>query len=179
MIVDMTLGTRLRGLREKRGLTGRATATYLGISAAHVSDMESGKAFPSLDLLIRLARFFDTSTDYLLGVTDDPAAAEQRVVPPFGLDIWSVLRELPQEQGEELVRIGHGMVEAERRADERLRNFFVKKVEEIADGAAQASLADAIAAVRVGDRAGAMAIIDAFFAGRPPQEASQEPSEDV
>ena len=62
----------MRELREQRRLTGRAAATYLEISGAHVSDMESGKSLPSLDLLIRLVGFYRTTSDYLLGLTDDP-----------------------------------------------------------------------------------------------------------
>ena len=175
----MILGTRLRELRNKRGLTGRATAAYLGISAAHVSDMEGGKAFPSLDMLIRLARFFNTSTDYLLGTTDNPAPAVQYEPPPLGFDLWAVLRELSSEQGDELLRIGNGMLEEKRRADTRLRAYFVSLVESLADDEAQALLANATAAVRAGDRLGAMARIDAFFAGRMAQNVRQEEPEDV
>lgn len=175
----MTLGTRLRDLRDKRGLTGRATAAYLGISAAHVSDMEGGKAFPSLDMLIRLARFFNTSTDYLLGTTDDPAPPEQREAPRLGHEMWAVLRELSPEQSEELLRIGNGMLEEQRRADERLRTHFVTLVETIADSEAQSSLAAAIAAIRLGDRDRALVILNDFFAGRLSQPERQEEPEDV
>ena len=34
--------------------------------------MENGKAGPSLDLLTRLAKYYRTTADYLLGLTDDP-----------------------------------------------------------------------------------------------------------
>lgn len=71
----MDLGARLRKLREGRRLTGRAAAQYLGISGAHVSDMESGKSSPSLDMLARLVAFYRTSADYILGIIDDPAPA--------------------------------------------------------------------------------------------------------
>lgn len=73
----MELGYRLRELREQRNLSGRAAATYLGISSAHVSDMENGKAGPSLELLTRLAKYYRTTTDYLLGLTDDPTPQER------------------------------------------------------------------------------------------------------
>jgi transcriptional regulator with XRE-family HTH domain len=69
----MSLSQRLRELREQRGLTGRAAATYLKISSAHVSDLENAKAKPSLDLLARLAVYYRTSIDYLLGLTNDPS----------------------------------------------------------------------------------------------------------
>lgn len=71
----MDTGERLRKLREGRRLSGRAAAQYLGISGAHVSDMESGKSSPSVDMLVRLVAFYRTSADYLLGIIDDPAPA--------------------------------------------------------------------------------------------------------
>lgn len=71
----MDLGTRLRKLRDGRRLTGRAAAQYLGISGAHVSDMEAGKSLPSVDMLVRLVAFYRTSADYILGIIDDPAPA--------------------------------------------------------------------------------------------------------
>ena len=82
----MVLGKRLRGLRTKRKLTGRAAAKYLEISGAHVSDMESGKSSPSLDMLVKLVDYYGTSADYLLGIVDDPApassASRKRSPPP-------------------------------------------------------------------------------------------------
>lgn len=88
----MELGTRLRQLRERRGLSGRAAATYLKISNAHVSDLENGKAKPSLELLVRLVDYYHTSADYLLGLTD---------TPPPGPEIEEIRRlwaELDDEQ---------------------------------------------------------------------------------
>lgn len=80
----MRLGERLRELREQRRLTGRAAATYLEISGAHVSDIESGKSLPSLDLLTRLAGFYRTTSDYLLGLSDDPSPVAEQIFA--GLD---------------------------------------------------------------------------------------------
>jgi len=70
-----SMGPRLKNLRLRRKLSGRALATYLGISNAHVSDIENGKSKPSLELLVQIAEYFDCSADYLLGLTDDPAPA--------------------------------------------------------------------------------------------------------
>ena len=82
----MDIGYRLRELREERHLSGRAAATYLGISSAHVSDMENGKAGPSLDLLVRLAKYYRTTADYILGLTDDPTPRTYpgEALPPEG-----------------------------------------------------------------------------------------------
>ena len=70
------LGPRVKKFRTQRQLSGRALASYLGISNAHVSDIENGKAKPSIDLLVVLANYFGCSADYLLGLTDDPSPAD-------------------------------------------------------------------------------------------------------
>ena len=63
---------RLRNLREDRDLTQAAVAAVLHVAQTTYSRYESG----SLDIpsasLIALARFYGTSVDYLLGLTDRP-----------------------------------------------------------------------------------------------------------
>ncbi len=64
--------TRLRDLREDRDLTQREVAAYLWMSQHGYSRYETGTCNIPTEVLIRLARFYHTSTDYLLGLTDNP-----------------------------------------------------------------------------------------------------------
>lgn len=74
MMFDLNLfGQRLRGLRKEKGLVLADIAALLGVSATQVGDMEHGKTGTSLQRLVVLAEFYHVSTDYLLGITDDPA----------------------------------------------------------------------------------------------------------
>ena len=66
-------GERLRGLRKGRGLVLEDVAQLLGVSTTQVGDMENGKTGTSMVRLVALAEFYHVSTDYLLGITDDPA----------------------------------------------------------------------------------------------------------
>jgi transcriptional regulator with XRE-family HTH domain len=60
-------GEKLRTLREQRGLTVRELATILEMkSHSHIADMENGRSKPSVELLIKLADFFEVTTDQLL-----------------------------------------------------------------------------------------------------------------
>ncbi len=63
---------RLRLLRKSRRLSQNEVATEVHITRSTYSSYETGRRIPSLDVLIILSRFFNTSTDYLLGFTDDP-----------------------------------------------------------------------------------------------------------
>lgn len=63
---------RLRELREDNDLTQKALADFLHIRQNTYSQYETGTRQLPLEALIRLAQYFRTSTDYLLGLTDEP-----------------------------------------------------------------------------------------------------------
>ena len=62
---------RIRDLREDRDLTQKQVAQMLGMSQTGYSKYETGENdIPTL-ILIKLADFYGTSTDYLLGRVDE------------------------------------------------------------------------------------------------------------
>ena len=61
----------LRNLREDRDLTQREMAEILNMSQTGYSKYETGENDIPTAILIRLAEFFGTSVDYLLGLTDE------------------------------------------------------------------------------------------------------------
>jgi transcriptional regulator with XRE-family HTH domain len=63
---------RLRDLREDRDLNQTTVAKYLGMSQTGYSKYETGENDIPTAILIKLARFYNTSIDYLLGETNDP-----------------------------------------------------------------------------------------------------------
>ena len=68
---DMMLD-HLRALREDRDLSQEAMAEFLNVHQTTYSDYELGYSNMSAETLAKLAEFFDTSVDYLLGLTDEP-----------------------------------------------------------------------------------------------------------
>ncbi len=73
MLDRNVFGTRLRMLRKERGLPLKRIAQLLQTSITQMSDMENGKTGTTMARLVLLAEFYHVSTDYLLGITDDPA----------------------------------------------------------------------------------------------------------
>lgn len=61
---------RLRDLREDHDLTQKALADYLHIRQNTYSQYETGQRQLPIDVLIRLAQYYNTSADYLLGLTN-------------------------------------------------------------------------------------------------------------
>ncbi len=60
-------GSKLKELRLEKGLTQRALGEALGFCNQTVSFWESGQREPDLDALVKVAKYFDISVDYLLG----------------------------------------------------------------------------------------------------------------
>ncbi|WP_025950435.1 helix-turn-helix domain-containing protein [Geobacillus thermocatenulatus] len=63
---------RLKMLRLQKKLTHQDMADFLGITRQGYSKYENGQSQPDIDTINKLAEFFNVTTDYLLGRTDDP-----------------------------------------------------------------------------------------------------------
>ena len=61
---------RIRDLREDRDMTQRQVAEMLGMSQTGYSKYETGENDIPTTILIKLADYYKTSVDYLLGRTD-------------------------------------------------------------------------------------------------------------
>ena len=63
---------RLKDIREDRDITQKTVANYLHVRQNTYSQYETGSRQLPVDILIRLAIFFHTSTDDILELTDNP-----------------------------------------------------------------------------------------------------------
>lgn len=61
---------RIRNLREDNDLTQTDVSKFLGMSQTGYSKYETGENDLPTSVLIKLAKFYNTSIDYLLGETD-------------------------------------------------------------------------------------------------------------
>ena len=63
---------RLKDLREDHDLTQADVAKLLQTTRQQVSKWETGSQMMGVDKYVKLARYYNVSLDYLLGVTDIP-----------------------------------------------------------------------------------------------------------
>ncbi|MFI3226591.1 MAG: helix-turn-helix transcriptional regulator [Clostridia bacterium] len=63
---------RLKDLRDDHDLMQKEIASILGIDQRVYSNYETGKREIPVSLLIKLAKYYSVSVDYLLGLTDNP-----------------------------------------------------------------------------------------------------------
>lgn len=74
--MDMTFGEKLQDLRRKAGMSQDTLAEKLDVSRQAVSKWERDEAMPETDKLLRIARLFGVTTDYLLE-NETPTASSQ------------------------------------------------------------------------------------------------------
>lgn len=67
---------RIRDLREDSDLTQAQIGRILGMSQTGYSKYETGENDIPTSILIKLAKYYNTSIDYLLGETDNPTRYE-------------------------------------------------------------------------------------------------------
>jgi transcriptional regulator with XRE-family HTH domain len=113
------VGSRLKRLRTRRGVTLTQLAAETGISKSTLSRLESGQRKPSLELLLPLAQAHQVPLDELVGAPDvgdprirlKPRRRNGRVVFPLtqqssGVQVWKVI--IPPERGEPELRTHEG-----------------------------------------------------------------------
>ena len=67
----MEFSVRLKELRVEKGLTQRDIAYEVGLTPNSICEWEKGRSEPSSDALKKLAKIFECSIDFLLGISDD------------------------------------------------------------------------------------------------------------
>lgn len=67
----MNIGDKIKELREKRDLTQDQLASILDLSRSTIGMYERDERQPGYELLIKIADYFNVTTDYLLGRTEN------------------------------------------------------------------------------------------------------------
>lgn len=68
--IILTIGEKIVLLRKEKGLNQVEFAKKLNVDKSTVAKYETDKILPSVPMVIKLAQFFDVSTDYLLGLEE-------------------------------------------------------------------------------------------------------------
>lgn len=104
----MGMGARLKSLREKSGESLQQLADAVGVSKAHVWELEKGRsANPSFELVRRLAQHFGVTVEVLTGADEEPAAED--------VELSRMYRELKKLSPRDRSAVAN-MIEALRRA---------------------------------------------------------------
>ena len=81
-----TIGSKIRERRKSMGITQEQVADFLGINPSHVSNVENGRANPSLTALINIANILECSIDqfvygeYTFNRADTESALDKEIM---------------------------------------------------------------------------------------------------
>lgn len=97
---------RLKFLRNNKRKTQQEMAEFLGMTRQGYAKYENGQGEADFDTLKRLANYFEVTTDYLTGNSNDPKLTEEsleRIINDPELRHWH--KELPKSDEEDLRRL--------------------------------------------------------------------------
>lgn len=64
----LLLAEKIKSIREQLGMTQAEVARKLGLTRSSINGWEMGLSVPSTQYIVELAKLFNVSTDYLLGM---------------------------------------------------------------------------------------------------------------
>ena len=120
--------SRIKQLRKKRGITQQRLVSELGITQQMLSKYEKDISLIKIDVLKRIAVYFNVTTDYLLGISDVKRDLQKQLKMNETLDEYydliEVYKELDQYDQEMIWSI---IQYVKRAADKRKMNEKMEK----------------------------------------------------
>lgn len=110
-----------KSLREETGLSQQKLADKLGISSSGIAHLELSESEPKSSTLIAYSKYFDVSTDYLLGLEDD--FGTRTSAPPSFTDL----------QSEKLSEKEKALLEAFKKLLPETQDFILRTAQSLSD----------------------------------------------
>ena len=93
------LNENIKKLRKLRNLSQVELAARLHVSKQCVSNWENDNILPSIEMLVKIASFFDVSTDYLLGLPGQSTICANGLTPEQTEHIKILVEDFRQANG--------------------------------------------------------------------------------
>lgn len=96
----MLIGEKIKELRKNSKITQEQLGNAIGVSKMAISYFEKGKKAPGRETLEKIADYFEVTTDYLLGRSEDPELTEEEndIVTKEGKNIMALIESLPEDE---------------------------------------------------------------------------------
>lgn len=100
-------GQRLKALRLEKGMTQQQLADFLDIEKSNISRFESGKQSPSSDNRIKMAKLFNVSVDYMLGLSDHKSLDKEKSekISKEAADLMEKINKLSPEKRQAIMNL--------------------------------------------------------------------------
>lgn len=88
------IGERIKYLRSQRNISQIDLAKQIGVSKSVVSSYENNVHYPPYDILLKMARLFGVSTDYLLGASGNRSISVEGLTDAQIASVTTIINEL-------------------------------------------------------------------------------------
>jgi transcriptional regulator with XRE-family HTH domain len=167
-----TVSERLRAMRAAHNYSVEAIADSVGMARSTLSEWE-GKAPRALAHLARLARRYEVSADFLVGLTDDPTPIWRDAPPPpaYAAEMVQTMRLLGAEDSRRLLIMAQALAEheEERREVRRIETRVAQIAQELDPEALDQVMLALIEAARTGDQAPLFVALEAALGEAAPE----------
>lgn len=171
------IAERLRALRDQLGYSQEGIAASVGMKQRTWADWERNPP-QALEDIRRVAQRYNTTTDYLLGLTDDPSPRRDAPLPEVVRDVIEIMLGLSEGRRAELLAHARVLDEAELEADLDAYDRMMAVLLALPDGEQVAAVVEeALRAGATGDVAAADRMIEALIASRAAKDAVQKPAQ--
>lgn len=86
----MSLSEKLKNLRKQKKWTQADVSIKLATTQANISSYEVGATFPNYEMIIKMAKLFGVSSDYLLDLTDSFEGNEVSSAESYEIDLSEI-----------------------------------------------------------------------------------------
>ena len=94
---------RLKELRLEKGLNQKELAEIIDTTQRNVSNWENGNSEPDIQMMLKMAKFFEVSVDYLLGNTENLVKIDN--ANSLNDELFSIVSKLPTNKKRALLII--------------------------------------------------------------------------
>lgn len=124
----MKFNERLKQLRLEKNLTQLDLAKLLNIRPTAISNYEAGRNEPAYDKLEILATYFDTTLDYLLGLSDNTFPISGNVIDKETYDFSILYNMLDKSNKNEIKNFAQWLIYKQKCSNKQLNNWEFKKI---------------------------------------------------
>ena len=93
------IGRRIKQFRTDRGISQEELSELININFRHISNIETGRRYPSLEIIISIANVFEISADDLL------VDSLTHTSSPVGQELHAILQDCNHDEREMLIRL--------------------------------------------------------------------------
>lgn len=122
--------SRIKQLREKRGLIQERLAAELGITQQMLSKYERDVTLIKVDVLKKMSKYFNVTTDYLLGVSDVKRDLQRQMKMNETLDEYYDLVEVYKELDPYDQEMIWSIIQAVKRTSDKRKSNYSTEVNE-------------------------------------------------